>query len=384
MKSDNYKENDIRIIPNKWDILNFLDCLSSDKFEEKEHLQQNKYPIKGKYPIVDQGAALIAGFTNNEELVHNEGLPVVIFGDHTRIFKYVDFPFVLGADGTKVLKPKEDRMDGKFFYFCLLQLDLPSKGYSRHFKYLKEKQIICPPLSEQRTIAAILSKIQHAIETQEKIVERAKELKKSLMEKLFTEGLHGEELKETEIGIIPKSWEVKKLVDIATLQRGKDLPAQNWVKGLFPIIGSNGTIGYHSVYFLDGAGVVTGRSGSIGKLSYVEGKYWAHNTALYVKDFHGNQPKFVYYLLHRLDFQKYVTGVSVPTLNRNFIHPALLPLPSFVEQKEIVSVLDKVALKISISETKRNTMKTLFKSMLHKLITGTIRVNNIELQGIQQ
>jgi type I restriction enzyme S subunit len=379
LNNNNYKENDIGKIPNEWENLNFLDCLSPDKFEEKEHLQQNKYPIKGKYPIIDQGAALIAGFTNNEDLVHNEGLPVVIFGDHTRIFKYVDFPFVLGADGTKVLKPKENRIDGKFFYFCLLNLDLPSKGYSRHFKYLKEKQIICPPLSEQRTIAAILFNIQQAIEVQEKIIERAKELKKSLIAKLFTEGLHGEELKETEIGWMPNSWEVKKLIDIATLQRGKDLPAQNWKKGSYPIVGSNGIIGYHNEYFLDGAGVVTGRSGSIGKLSYIEGKYWAHNTTLYVKDFHSNYPKCIYYLLHRLDFRKYVTGVSVPTLNRNFIHPALLPLPSFEEQKEIVSVLDKVALKISNSETKRNTMKNLFKTMLHQLMTGTIRLNNIEL-----
>src|SRR3989338_2242211 len=80
----------------------------------------------GRFPVVDQGQAFIAGYSNAEEKVIREGLPLVIFGDHTRCLKYVDFAFILGADGTKVLKPRPELFYAKFFYFALLSLDIPN------------------------------------------------------------------------------------------------------------------------------------------------------------------------------------------------------------------------------------------------------------------
>ena len=81
---------------------------------------------------------------------------MVIFGDHTRIFKYVDFPFAVGADGTKLLYPNDDVLDARFFYYALLNLKVPNKGYNRHYRYLRELAVVCPPLPEQRVIAEIL------------------------------------------------------------------------------------------------------------------------------------------------------------------------------------------------------------------------------------
>lgn len=235
-----------------------------------------------------------------------------------------------------------------------------------------------PSKLEQEKIAFILTKLQQAIEQQEKIITKTKELKRSLMQRLFTYGLRGEELKETEIGLMPESWEVRKLGDIATLKRGYDLSRDKFEKGKIPVMGSNGCIGYHNKPMMKGPGVITGRSGSIGKMTYIEDDYWPHNTALYVKDFHGNDPLFIYYLLHKLNFNIYKTGVSVPTLNRNFIHMALLPKPSIEEQKEITNILSNFDKRIQQSEARKQTLQALFKSMLQLLMTGQVRVKDID------
>src|SRR4030067_2628197 len=173
---------------------------------------------------------------------------------------------------------------------------------------------------------------------------------------------------ESELWELPTDWKIKQLKDIATLQRGKDLPKQEWKEGKVPIVGSSGIMGYHNKAGCNGPVVITGRSGSIGKLTYIEGEYWPHNTALYVKDFHGNNPKFIYYLMQTLDFKRYATGVSVPTLNRNFIHMAKKAIPPLSEQKSVAGVLSTIqyadvrtnAMITSLKQLKKSLMKHLF------------------------
>jgi type I restriction enzyme, S subunit len=116
---------------------------------------QSDFSPAGQFPIVDQGKELIAGFTDDESRVCRADLPVVVFGDHTKCFKFIDFPFCLGADGTKVLRPSNGD-DPKYLFHYLRQIKLTDAGYSRHYKYLKEIKIPLPPLAEQRRIAAIL------------------------------------------------------------------------------------------------------------------------------------------------------------------------------------------------------------------------------------
>jgi type I restriction enzyme, S subunit len=110
---------------------------------------------EGEIPVVDQGQGLIAGFVNDRSLVCNAKPPVIVFGDHTRAIKYVDFEFAMGADGTKVLVPKVES-DTKYLYHALNSIEIPAAGYSRHYKFLKETQIPLPPLAEQKRIAGIL------------------------------------------------------------------------------------------------------------------------------------------------------------------------------------------------------------------------------------
>jgi type I restriction enzyme S subunit len=139
----------------------------------------------------------------------------------------------------------------------------------------------------------------------------------------------------------PKGYPEVPIIEVATLKRGYDLPIQNRMDGDIPIYAANGQNGTHNEVKILGPGVVTGRSGTIGKVHYVEGDYWPLNTALYVTDFHGNHPKWVYYMLQAFKLERFVEGAGVPTLNRNLFHSEEIPLPPLPEQKRIAAILDK-------------------------------------------
>jgi type I restriction enzyme S subunit len=122
-------------------------------------LQNRDYKTSGSYPVIDQGATFVGGYTDNKMLVADVRLPTILFGDHTKAFKWVEVPFVLGADGVKIIEPL-DNLDPRFAFHYLRTVRLPQDtGYSRHFKFLKRTSVPIPPLlDEQRRIAAILDK----------------------------------------------------------------------------------------------------------------------------------------------------------------------------------------------------------------------------------
>ena len=119
-------------------------CLEPLAFQKMPKILSRDYKSSGSFPIVDQGQRLVAGWTDDETGLISTHLPVVVFGDHTRVFKYVDFPFVRGADGTQVLKPRAG-IDPLFFYYACKAIELPNRGYNRHFKALREQGIPTPP-----------------------------------------------------------------------------------------------------------------------------------------------------------------------------------------------------------------------------------------------
>lgn len=132
-------------------------------------VKSSEFLPTGKFPIIDQGEEFIAGYWNNEDDIFKVKRPLVVFGDHTRCFKYVDFDFVLGADGVKLLQPKEEFLP-KYFYHVLRSLELPNLGYSRHYKELKEFQIPLPPLAEQEAIVAEVEGYQKVIDGARQVV----------------------------------------------------------------------------------------------------------------------------------------------------------------------------------------------------------------------
>jgi type I restriction enzyme S subunit len=127
--------------------------------------------------------------------------------------------------------------------------------------------------------------------------------------------------------------------DFVTLQRGFDLPKTEMREGPFPVLGSTSVIGHHSEFKVEPPGVVTGRSGSLGVVQFVDERYWPHNTALWVKDFKGNQPKFVYYCMQGLDFARFNAGAGVPTLNRNHLDSLEVNVPPLPIQRRIAGIL---------------------------------------------
>jgi type I restriction enzyme S subunit len=180
-----FEDSEIGQIPKSWDLVVFGDSISEKDFRVGK-IKQKDYKGVGKYPVVDQGRDLIAGYTDEEGKVYTGDLPTIVFGDHTRAFKFVDFPFVCGADGTKVLPPNKSKFDPLFLYYAFLNLEIPSRGYNRHYHLLKEKRIPLPPITEQREISRALNTVDSKIETEEKRKGVLQQLLKTMLHKLMT------------------------------------------------------------------------------------------------------------------------------------------------------------------------------------------------------
>ena len=140
------------------------------------------------------------------------------------------------------------------------------------------------------------------------------------------------------------------LGDVVTFQRGHDLPKARMVNGPYPVLGSNGIIGYHNKYTTTGPVIVVGRSGNVGRPFMVKSDAWAHNTSLYIKDFKGNDPIFIYYFLQTLNLERFGGGSAVPTLNRNHISTIDVKIPADIStQRKIGAILASFDAKISIN-----------------------------------
>lgn len=167
------------------------------------------------------------------------------------------------------------------------------------------------------------------------------------------------------------TWKKVILGDIVTLQRGYDLPEQDRCPGQFSVVGSAGPNGFHDKANVSGPGVVVGRSGAgFGTAHFCEADFWALNTGLFVSDFRGNDPHFVYYLLDYLDFTKYNSGGAQPSLNRNFIYPIPVTLPPLAEQIRIARMLSTWDVAIGKKEQLIEAKERWFSWLLKRLITS--------------
>ena len=146
-----------KAFPSHWDIIQFPLAVK-DVTAGNKKIKKGEYLNKGALPVIDQGQGFIGGYINEKEAACKEELPCILFGDHTKIFKYIDHPFALGADGVKVLRPAEG-FNKRYLFHYFNTIKLPDNaGSSRHYKFLKEITVPKPPLSEQKRIAAILDK----------------------------------------------------------------------------------------------------------------------------------------------------------------------------------------------------------------------------------
>jgi type I restriction enzyme S subunit len=267
---------------------------------------------------------------------------------------------------------------------------------------LSELPIPKPEISEQKKIASIIRLVQSAIEQQERMIALTQELKSAMMHKLFTEGLHGEPQKQTDIGLIPESWEVGKLESIIT-----DTPIINLKKD------RNRVIKYIDVssisreilriqnttrYTLSEAPGRARKLVNKGDVIFATIRPTLLRVA-YIEDDYDNEVcstafcvlrpnvfeagRFIYYIVQRVEFirelSKIQSGASYPAVTDGQVKSMFIPIPNLDEQMQIGNILSTIDKKIYLLYQKRNILQELFNSLLSKLMTGQIRVNNIEL-----
>ncbi|HBY1606368.1 TPA: restriction endonuclease subunit S [Klebsiella aerogenes] len=170
---------------------------------------------------------------------------------------------------------------------------------------------------------------------------------------------------------VPKGWSWKKFEDVCVLKRGYDLPTHARSAGNIPLYSANGVTDYIDQFKVEGPGVVTGRSGTIGKVHFVESDYWPLNTALYVQKFNGNYPRFIKYFLERFDLTRFSSGAAVPTLNRNSFSSELVCTPDSIdEQKRLVEKLDALLTRIDTTIAHLQECGALKNNLLQSALDG--------------
>jgi len=176
------------------------------------------------------------------------------------------------------------------------------------------------------------------------------------------------------IGLVPTGWKVGRLKEFCVLQRGHDLTDNDAEPGPFPVVKSNGIDGCHAEWIAEPPGVVTGRSGTIGNVFYIEERFWPHNTALYVKDFRDSHPRFIFYLIQRLRFDCHFAGTTIPTLNRNDVHKLWVTVPA--DTREQIAIAEALALADSAIVAGQQSIakaERLQKGLMQQLLTGRLK-----------
>ena len=393
-----------------WVSTSVGECLVPVPITGKTKIQARDYKPAGRFPVVDQGQEQIAGWTDDESAVIDEPLPLIIFGDHTRVFKFVDQPFARGADGTQLLRPKPD-IDPLFFFYACRAIELPGRGYNRHFTVLKEKELAYPPdTNEQRLVASALRKTELSLLQQTAVLDNLQELKRAAMRELFTRGLRGEPQNETEIGPVPESWEIVSLGSVALARGGTSFPPtlQGKDHGDLPFykvsdmnLPGNEVEMHSSVNWIDRADADQLRSkpfpretiifpkvgGALHtnkkRLLSVESLVDNNIMGVTVLDSERCLPKYLFGWFQTVNLSSIANAGPLPSINGNQLYELKLPIPRPDEQREIVAILDAIDRKIALHRQKRAVLEELFKALLHKLMTGEIRVTDLDLSALE-
>lgn len=284
--------------------------------------------------------------------------------------------------------PDPAKCEPKFLLYSLIYyrpaiLKLTIAGAQRNLNgaTIKQFKIGVPSVKKQRRIASILSAYDDLIENNTRRIAILEEMARRIYEEWFVRfrfpGHEKVRMVESELGLVPEGWKVVRLDDVLVLQRGFDLPRQDRTEGDYPIISATGESGTHIEFRVKGPGVVTGRSGSLGAVMYVEGDYWPLNTTLWVKEFKVGSPLYAFFLLSSIDLTGFNSGAAVPTLNRNDVHglPVLRPIPEVLLTFDD-AVWPMMKLKQRL-ERKNANLRTTRNLLLRKLISGELDVSHL-------
>ena len=363
-----------------------------DKVPIEFKVKQKEYLPKGKFPVVDQGQPLIGGYTDDETLLVKTELPVIVFGDHTKVKKFVDFPFVAGADGTKIIKPKKEYfIEPKLFYWFLHCVKFPDKGYARHFQYLLKSDIAVPPLPTQHAIVTRIETLFAELDKAVQYPRTAQQQLKTYRQAVLNHWLNNEDGK----------WEMVKLGNIADVNTGSTPKRGNkdyWENGNIPWITSGET---NNPYITKATEFITTKAiaetnckiiakGSLVIAMYGEGKTRGKcaelsidattNQALASVTFTDSRmnKNFAKWFFEKNyeDMRMLSSGGVQPNLNLSIIKNMMMPLPPLAEQQRIVNEIESRLSQATATETYiENALQqaeALRQSILKKAFSGEL------------
>ena len=344
-------------------------------------IPSNLYLDTGLYPIIDQGQSAIAGYTNKADGLFFD-VPAIIFGDHTRIFKYVEKPCFLGADGVKLLKAKKPNANHKYLYYALCNADIPNTGYNRHFKWLKEVDIPEYSEEEQEDIVLKLDKISHLIALRKRQLSKLDELVKSQFVEMFGD-------------VLSPSGEFKfvKMADVSTVGSSKRIFQEEYVSEGIPFYRTKeivelshgkplsvelfiSRVRYNEIKSRYGVPIkgdlLVSAVGTIGEIWIVDGArefYFKDGNLMQIRPGEKLDPVYLRHCLRTLiqHFKAMIpSGTAYAALTIDSVKKMKLPLPPLALQREFaafVAKVDKLAFKAKASLEKLETLK---KAMMQK------------------
>jgi len=312
------------------------------------------------------------------------------------------------AQRVVTLRGKAGLLDSTFLLYLLQTGDMQEQLRARATgttvlgikqSELRKISVPLPPIGLQRSSASVLAAIDKRIDLLRETNATLEAIAQALFKSWFvdfdpvrakqqghapygmdeaTAALFPDDFENSALGPLPAGWQVGALQDLLVLQRGFDLPAQNRIPGAFPIIAASGPSGTHVDAMAKGPGVVTGRSGVLGRVFLELGDYWPLNTTLWVKDFRAATPCYAYEVLRLLDFQAFNAGSAVPTLNRNHIHglPYVVPARRCIDAYEVIAL--QMHERVRVNEQQAQTLATLRDTLLPRLISGQLRLPEAE------
>lgn len=311
-------------------------------------VKDTKYDDSYKIPVLTAGQSFILGYTSEEENVfEKENLPVIIFDDFTTSSQFVDFQFKVKSSAMKILKAKTD-INLKYVFYAMQMIRFDNQLHKRYWiSQYSNIKIPVPSIAEQNKITKELDTLQNAIDLKKENLELLDNLIKSKFNEMFGNPITNE-----------RNYQMVDFIKVVKLQRGYDLPNQDRDRnGSIPVYGANGILDKHSISKSKN-GIITGRSGTIGKVYYSFEDFFPLNTTLFSIETYGNNIIYLKYLLDMFDLKRFMDATGVPTLNRNVVHKQkIINVPIELQNKfvDFVKQIDiqKVQIKNDIGELKK-------------------------------
>ena len=369
---ESYKQTEVGVIPEEWEVRTLGEVSTFLDGQRRPVKASDRAKMSGTIPYY--GASGVVDYIN--DYLFDEELILLGEDGENILSRNLRLAFRISGKSwvnnhAHVIRPNSDISIG-FLTEYLESLDYSGlNSGTAQPKLNKQKclaiHVAVPPIVEQRAIATALSDVDALLEALDRLITKKRDIKQATMQQLLTG--------QTRLPGFEGEWEVQRLGEFAPLQRGFDLPTTQIKSGKYPVVYSNGILNYHECYQVKGPGVVTGRSGTIGRVTFVSDHYWPHNTSLWVTNFKGNDPKFVFYLYSRLNFERFSSGSGVPTLNRNDLHALDIFIPNELEEQVAIStVLSDIDAEIQALHQRRTKTAALKQAMMQELLTGRTRL----------